>query len=155
MGLVKLGIVLILLSILIQDYRERQVYWFFFPLLLLLSGFLFFNGTLIELYLSSVLTNLFFLSMLLSVLWCYAKFRGGIPFKQLMGTGDILFFVILCFAFAPVSLLTLFVAGLLCALIMHLVLKTSKNETIPLAGYLSGFFLLVYLADWTGVISNL
>ena len=49
-------------AILYQDIKERQVYWFLFPIVALSVGLLFFYETLSELFLVSILINLVFLA---------------------------------------------------------------------------------------------
>jgi apolipoprotein N-acyltransferase len=56
-----------------------------------------------------------------------------------------LFFVCIAFSFSIVSFLFLFIFALLFSLLLYLVLKHRQTEkTVPLAGYMSLFFAVVY-----------
>ena len=76
--------------------------------------------------------------------------------EDTFGLGDLLLFIALAFTFASVSFIILFVFGLLFSLILHLLFKNkSKLKTVPLAGYLSLFFLVAYLSHWFGLLPTL
>jgi hypothetical protein len=63
--------------------------------------------------------------------------------------------VALAFTFSSVSFLIVFVFGLIFSLVMHLSLKNrSEHKNVPLAGYLSMFFAITYMANWFGVIKS-
>jgi hypothetical protein len=156
MILIKCILIISLLAILIQDYKERMVYWFLFPLFLIAAGFLFASNTIIEIYAFSVASNLILCSIMLMILYVYFKLRYKSAFFEVMGLGDVLFLVALSFSFAPMSFLILLVSGLLFCLLIHQTLSRAQtHETIPLAGYLSAFFCLVYVAHWTGIINHI
>ena len=70
-----------------------------------------------------------------------------------IGLGDGLLFVALAFGFAPLTFMIVFVFGLVGSLLLHLVLKKSKSESVPLAGYMSVFFALAYAAHWMGFLT--
>lgn len=156
MVLLKTILILCFGSILYQDIKERQVYWFLFPLVGIFCGALFFYHTLPELFISSVLMNLFFVGLLLLVTFVYAKVKLGTSIFNTIGLGDILLFLGLSVSFATVSFIVLFISALVFALILHLIIKRYKAViTVPLAGYMSLFFAVVYLSHWAGIIDNL
>ena len=150
---IKIVLILILFYITYQDIKERQVYWFLFPAAALGCGILFYKATISELFLLSVAFNLCFISLLLLVVYLYSKVKLKTPFSQSFGLGDVLLFVGLAFTFSTLSFLVIFIGALCFALLLHLVVK-QKQPTVPLAGYMSLFFGLTYLAYWAGIING-
>ena len=139
-----------------QDLKERQVYWFLFPILGLCSAILFYDSTLPELFYVAVGMNFIFVSILLSAIYVYTKLKLKAAFNESLGLGDILLFLGLVFSFSTVSFLILFVFALLFALVLHLIVKQySKLQSVPLAGYISLFFGVTYILYWLGVTNSL
>ena len=156
MIVLKIILIVLFALIFIQDYKERQVYWFLFPLVALCSGFLFYTSTLPELFLVSIALNSSFIIILLLVVVLYAKLVLKLKVSETFGLGDALLFMGLVFSFSTVSFLTIFVFALFFSLVIHVMLKKySKLKTVPLAGYLSLFFGLSYIAFWTGITNSL
>ncbi len=153
MLLLKIILILALSFILYQDIKERQVYWFLFPLIGFCAGLLFFFETLRELFFTSVLLNLIFVSILLFVVFLYTKFKLKKTLNNSFGLGDILFFFAISVSFSTVSFITIFSCSLFFSLLIHLIIK-SKNTTVPLAGYMSLFFGITYLGFWCGIINS-
>lgn len=153
---IKIILILILVYIFYQDYKDREVYWFLFPSVLVCSSILFYSSTLPELFVSAVILNLLFVILLLTMAFLYTRLKLKIKFNQVFGLGDVLLFVALAFTFSTISFLSVFVFGLFCALVLHQALKRySHFKTVPLAGYLSLYFALVYLSVWSGLSETL
>lgn len=146
MLLLKGFLICIFALIFFQDCKDRKVYWFLYPLV----GILVFNLQIqsITIYpaMINVLINLLFVSLMILVCYLYAKLKLKKSFlNAVLGLGDILFFVFISFSFSFVSFLVLFVFSLLFSLVLHLVLKHRNSEkTVPLAGYMSLFFGVIY-----------
>jgi len=154
--IVKLVLVVTLLLVFYQDVKERKAYWFAFPIIALCCGFLFYQNSLLELFYGSIVINLIFIGVLLTIIYLYSKFKLKTDFKNTFGLGDTLLFLALAFSFSSVSFITLFVFSLIFALVLHLLFKKkSKLQTVPLAGYMSLFFCLVYVAFWLGFVNQL
>lgn len=151
------GILLLTLGVVFfQDYKERLVHWFLFPIIGGLTGFLFYSNTLNELFFSSIILNLLFILMVLLILFMYAIFKLRTSPFSTIGLGDVLLFVGLSLSFSTMSFMIIFVSSLIFSLLLHLtVKKKSQNKTVPLAGYVSLFFMLTYISYWTGVIDSL
>jgi hypothetical protein len=65
-------------------------------------------------------------------------------------------FFALVFSFSSVSFIIIFICSLVFSLVIHLSVKQkSKYKTIPLAGYMSLFFLITYVSYWSGLIGGL
>ncbi|RZN79962.1 MAG: hypothetical protein EVB11_12025 [Winogradskyella sp.] len=156
MILLKIILLITFFFILFQDIKERKVYWFLFPIVAIVSGVLFYNDTLPELFVVNVIINLFVVILLLVVVYGYAKFKLKTSPKSVFGLGDALLFLALTLSFSSVSFIVVFVFSLIFSLALHLFIKTkNKSLTVPLAGYMSLFFMLVYISHWTGISTNL
>ncbi len=156
MLVVKIILILTLLYTFYQDFKERKVYWFLFLIIGVTCGILHYTSTLSELFFTSVLMNLAFIVLLLLVVFLYSKFKLGVNFKDTFGLGDTLLFIALSLTFSTVSFIIVLIFSLIFALVIHLSLKSkSKFSTVPLAGYISLFFAITYVAYWTGFISSL
>lgn len=76
------------------------------------------------------------------------------PFKNLMGIGDVCYFIAVIPFFNLSGFVVYFILGLVFSMILFIGLKKSKREavnTIPLAGFLALFFIIFKLVDSTGV----
>ena len=153
---VKLFLIFNLVFIAYQDIKERLVYWFLFPLLGILVGILFFTQTLPELFLTSVLINLIIICIFYLVIVLHSFLVLKKSFKEVIGWGDILMFFFLIFTFSSVSFTVTFIGAIFFSFIAHILLKKKfENKTVPLAGYMSIFYSITYLAFWSGAINSL
>ena len=145
-------LMVVLIIVALQDFRERRIYWLLVP-----SAFLLF-------FLSSVKTvgiaegikfslynALFFiLQLILIFLYYLIKHRELTNIiNRYLGLGDVLFVLAICPAFSPANFILFYLAGLILALATFFVLgliQRDKNKEIPLAGVLSIalLFLLSY-----------
>ncbi len=154
--IIKFILIFTLIFILIQDVKERQVYWFLFPIVGLCCGVLYYKSTLPELFQIAILMNAFFVSILLLIVFLYSKFKLKTNLRNTFGLGDVLIFIALSFSFSTVSFLVIFIFSLFFSLALHLVFKKKKKGiTIPLAGYISLFFAFVYISFWIGITNSL
>ncbi|MFI1772543.1 hypothetical protein [Thalassobellus citreus] len=136
--------------------KARQVYWFLFPIVGVCMGVLYFLKTLPELFLASVLMNLVFVSILLGVIFLYAKLKLKTNLKDVIGLGDALLFLFLIFGCANISFVIILTCALIFSLLLHMVVSKEQNqETVPLAGYVSLFFGIIYIGFWLGIIDSL
>lgn len=144
MWCLKFILILLFFTILYQDCKDRLVYWFLYPLVgilaLVIQYFILpFNSILLN-----VGTNLILVLFLLLVCYVYTRLRK-LEFTNSFGLGDVLFFIFIAFTFSTISFLVLFIFSLFFSLLLHLVLsRKDKQKTVPLAGYMSLFFGVVY-----------
>lgn len=129
-----------------QDFKERLVSWVLFPMVGLLLGFLYFCNTSFEQFYPFVFTNMILISMIVLFLFLYTKYIRRMKFLNVsFGLGDLLFFYAFALGFPTITFLILFVGSILFALLVFMASKgKQENETIPLAG-LMGFFLIVVM----------
>ncbi|MEM9680624.1 MAG: hypothetical protein AAF901_09895, partial [Bacteroidota bacterium] len=91
-----------------------------------------------------------------AVVLLYSNIKLKTSITKTFGLGDALLFLALAFTFANISFLVLFIFGLVFSLLLHVLLKHySKFSTVPLAGYLSLFFAITYMAHWMGFLKYL
>lgn len=144
MWCLKLILILLFFTILYQDCKDRLVFWFLYPLVGILAlaiqyFILPFNSILLN-----IGTNLILVFFLLLVCYAYTRLRK-LEFSNSFGFGDVLFFIFIAFTFSTISFLVLFIFSLFFSLLLHLVLsRKDQQKTVPLAGYMSLFFGVVY-----------
>lgn len=138
--------VLVCALIAFQDFKERMVSWILFPVVGLLLGFLYIWNTSFEQFYPFVFTNMLLISGIVLFLFLYTKYIARMEFLNVsFGLGDLLFFYAFALGFPTMTFLILFVGSILFSLAVFLITKgKQENETIPLAG-LMGFFLIVVL----------
>lgn len=147
MWAIKIILIATLFGIFVEDYKDRKVYWFFYPIVGIIAFFL--HSIIVgwEVALSNSVVNIAFTTIILAIAFLYAATKLKRPFlKEVFGIGDVLFFLFISFSFSTISFLVLFVFSLLLSLLLHRLLN-SVHTTVPLAGYMSSFFAVVYMAE--------
>lgn len=153
---VKIILVISLMVIFFQDLKERKVYWFLFPIMALCTAYLCLSTTVFEVFWRTSLINIGVIAIIFMVLHLYATYKLKTTLKEVFGLGDALLFIAFCVAFPVASFIVFFVFALLFSLIIHMVFKHKmKEESVPLAGYMSLFLLMVFTVHWIGFIPNL
>ncbi len=141
-----------------QDLKYRAVTWYVFPLLTFLVGYLFFNQvSTYDFFYTSVLYNELIVFSIMMVLFLYSKFKLKLNFfKEAFGLGDALFFILFAAAFPTVTFVILFVFSLLFSLVITVFYSKFRGQgTVPLAGLMSFFLLVTYVASWLSGSVNL
>lgn len=137
-------LILLFFTILYQDCKDRLVYWFLYPLVGILALAIQYFILPVNSILLNVGSNLILVLFLLSVCYVYTRLRK-LEFSNSFGLGDVLFFIFIAFTFSTISFLVLFIFSLFFSLLLHLILsRKDKEKTVPLAGYMSLFFGVVY-----------
>lgn len=151
MWYLKLLLIIVFAIVLFQDFKNRLVYWFLYPIIGILAFTIQLYNIPLEIALLNLGFNISFVALILGVSFLYIKFRN-LDFKNAIGLGDILFFVFISSTFSIVSFLILFVFALLFSLILHFVLNIKKEQqTVPLAGYMSLFFGVIYAISFCNI----
>lgn len=139
--------------------KDRRVWAFLFPLFALCGSLLFYQNTTFEFYLLSIGINLLIVIVIILINYLFAKYvLKKRLLKEVLGLGDVLFFLAFSLSFPTISFINFFVFSMLFAFIFHLILKrinTIRHKTIPLAGSMSLFLLIVYLINWMGVYNEI
>jgi len=154
--LLKITIILSLLGITLQDFKERKVYVWLFILSGFLLGFLHFNKVFYQSFILTTIINCSIVFTVIFVLYIYAKTILKKPLQKTFGMGDFLFFIVLAIGFPTATFLVLFSFSLLFSLILYFILKNRlKHKTVPLAGLQALFVCLIFISNWVFNFSNL
>ncbi len=156
MVLLKILLILCLLSIVYQDFKERYVYLWLLVLTGVLMAYFHFVNSTTATFLNSTILNLSTVLLIIFNLYLYSKFKLKKSLSEALGIGDILFFCVLAIGFSTVNFLVLFTFSSIFSLIIFITLKSKlKQQTVPLAGLQSLFFSFTYLINWVFPIANL
>lgn len=128
-----------------QDIKERMVTWLLFPLVGLALALVYLMSTSFEQFYPFIMTNVLLISSIILVLFLYSKYIAGVKFLNVsFGLGDLLFFYAFAFGFPTITFLILFVGSILFSLAVFVISKgKQKDKTIPLAGFMSIFLIMV------------
>ncbi|WP_271765809.1 hypothetical protein [Aquimarina algiphila] len=150
MLLLKIITISVLAIIIYQDLKDREVFWFMFPILMGLLGFLHYHHTQQISFLYAVVINVGVLIVVMGLLYLYTLIKIKRPFfEEVFGVGDLLFFVALAIGFPTVTFIVLFVFSLVFSLLVWLMIKKkAKHNTVPLAGYMSVFLIVTFITQW-------
>ncbi len=150
MLLVKILSLVVLAAIAYQDLSDRKVYTFVFPVLIGLLGYLHYQSVEIITFISAICINIAMLAIIIGLLYLYTIVKIKRPFfEEVFGMGDVLFFVALAIGFPTMTFIILFVFSLIFSLLVWLVLKKrAKHDSVPLAGYMSIFFGVLFIMQW-------
>lgn len=146
MIVLKVLLMLCLAYIALQDFKERRVFWFLFPLAMVLFGFVHFIKTVnIDVFIYQVGINWLSVSLVILILFLYSRLIARKTFlNHSLGLGDILFFFALGVGFPPFTFTILFASAILFSLLIFIGLKSRlKWQTVPLAGLMSTYIIFV------------
>ena len=148
--LLKIALGFCLLSIFVQDIKERRVYVFLYLTCGLIMSYLHFTHSISSSqYFVSIGLNLFVLAIIMIVLTLYSRWKLKKPLKETFGSGDFLFFVVVALGFSTTSFLVLFSFSLLFTGITYrLMLPKLVCATVPLAGLQALFFCILLVSNW-------
>jgi hypothetical protein len=142
----------VLLILAIQDFRLRAVHWLLFPILLILVVSDSLRNFNLREYISGTAINLMIIVIQGVILYVYYSLQGKTIshiVNRLIGTGDLIFIIIMAFAFSWTSFIFFYIAGLLFALIfwlIRLVVTRDRPGLIPLAGLLAVYMIILMIA---------
>ncbi|CAA0143667.1 conserved membrane hypothetical protein [Tenacibaculum maritimum] len=145
-------LIVCLVMIFVEDYRYREVHLSYFLGLLLTSSIIFCVKSSV---ISDLYSNLLFLIINLVFLKCYMILKGKKMPKELfwggIALGDVVFLIAVMPLFNFINYALFYVFGMVFSLIFHLGITVieknylEKKETVPLAGYLSLFLIIVLI----------
>lgn len=144
-------IIFLLITIFWEDLKLRSVHWFLFPALAIcLFCYEYKNSGLTATTLNTV-SNLAFIALQTSILTIYISIKQRKLtniFKNMIGLGDLLFFVALAFYFSLVNYIIFYILSLLSILLFWPVsnlIGKKKDKYIPLAGIQAFLFACIFL----------
>ncbi len=150
MMLLKLLLIIVLTIIFVQDSKDRQVYWFLFPIMGSIAFYLQIENVPFYSVFINTAFNLLFILVQLFVIYLYTliKLKKSV-LSEVFGLGDVLFFIFIAFSFSIISFFILFLFSLIFSLVLHFVLRSRQtNKSVPLAGYMALFFGVVYVISF-------
>ncbi len=142
----KVLLILCLAYIALQDFKERKVFWFLFPLAMACFGLMHFTKTAnIGVFLYQVGINWLSVSLVILILFLYTRWIAKKAFlNHSLGLGDILFFLALGLGFPPLTFTILFAGAILFSVLIFISLKSRlKWQTVPLAGLMSTYIIFI------------
>lgn len=139
-------LIVVFFTIFHQDNKERLVSAYLYFLVALLGTILYaFYSPNYFVLIFEVLINLLIILTVLLVAYLTSRLIFKNKFlNHSFGIGDAFMFISLCFLFPSSTFILFFVFSLFSSLIIHLIFN-KKNKTIPLAGFMSLFYGLIYI----------
>ena len=145
--MVLIAVIAVLVTIIYQDFRYREIWWFTPPLLFIAAFFYKWESLNWEHF----AFNFLFIGIMIGLLVIYVRFRFGSNnlFKEYFGLGDFLLLLAITPLFGFPFFIYFFTGATIISLIGHLVLTLFKEQkSIPYAGYISSctiaFLVLVH-----------
>lgn len=152
---IKIVLLLGLLLITFQDFKERKVSLWLLIVVLFLLGFLHLQNSTPLLFLANSFVNMGIVFLILFTLYLYTTYKLKQAFLTAFGLGDLLFFIAIAIAFPTLTFIVLFTFSLFfTALIYFLFSKKLNHQTVPLAGLQSLYFSLIFLLNWSLTLFN-
>ena len=141
------SIIINLSLIIYQDLRSQLVYWFLFPTLGLLLAYLHFSHSDWYNFIIAISLNIVLVFSITLILLIYSKFKIKRPFfKEVFGLGDLFFFLAIAVGFPSITFIVVFVLSIIFSLVTGILLI--KKQTIPLAGFMSIFMMVLLATNW-------
>jgi len=143
-------ICVVLLYMAWQDFADRAIDWFLYPLLVTL---IIINGVVINgLTWEHVFINLALIGVQLVMLVLYFRVIKGVSLmkgERFLGWGDILFFLVLTVALSPINFFAFYLLSLLATLLFFAVGQfwSKRFNQVPLAGCQAILLLALLLTD--------
>ena len=141
---VQIALCVFLGIVLWQDLKDRAVHWVLFLGVCSAASYLFYVSNL---PIQVLVVNFIFLALLMAGLGAYLFLKEGRLFnffKTHFGIGDLVFFIAIAPLFEPQKFVLFFISGMVLSGLFHFIISRKKeNSTIPLAGYLSGYLILL------------
>lgn len=152
--IIHICLILFLVLISFQDFKQREISWILIPLAFLA---LLFNASTVvsmENLIKNTLFNLAFVTLQLVLLTIYMSIKNKKAvniLREHLGLGDVLFFVVLCIAFSPVNFIVFYILSLIatlagCIVYVSVFSKKAMDE-IPLAGGMATVLVVVLLIN--------
>ncbi len=153
--MLKLLIIIALLLITTQDFKERMVYWFFFPFLITLLIFDRINlkESVNDIFSTSFINISFFIIQLLMVTTYFSIKNKKIVniFAELLGWGDVFFLIAVASYLSVLNFAFYYIASLILSLLFWIFWKKlvhPSGKYIPLAGIQAVLFAMFLIFDW-------
>ena len=151
MLLIQIFILVVLTLVFIQDMWSRSVHWILFPVLIaLFVGIHFIQHRVLAAVWQPVLLNILFLGFQLLVVSAYFSLKQGKLVNittTVLGWGDILFLLSICFYLSVLNFLFFYVVSLIIVVFIWFswqLISKEKDKNIPLAGLQALLFAIFF-----------
>lgn len=151
--LIYILITLLLIVVVYQDFKNKEINWWLIPLLFIVFGV---KG-LLQLNMADILTyfsiNLIIVTINLigiTAIISLKEKRIVNIFDTYLGWGDVLFFLVLTVVFSPINFVLFFLGSILLISIIYgviILINKQTNTLIPLAGGMSVFLILTLVTE--------
>lgn len=134
--MILVAVIALLATILYQDFRYREIWWFTPPLLLIVGFWYKWNMINWEYF----LYNFLFIALLIGFLIIYVRIRFGSNnlFRDYFGLGDVLVLLAITPLFGFPFFIYFFTVSTIISLIGYILMSLFKaQKSIPYAGYIS------------------
>lgn len=143
------GIMMVLAGMVYQDFRFRGIYWWLFPLLLMLFVLDVWLRYAFGRLAATAGSNIIFLIVQMFLLTGYVSLRKRKLtniFKGYFGLGDLLFLLCIAFYFSCLNYIAFYLLSLVIVIVLTLIFNgrsRAEKEKIPLAGYQALLLILI------------
>lgn len=153
--------ILTLMGITLQDFRQRLILWYLFPLAAISLFFYQYFDPRSEWDWKLVVINLTTVGLMISSIFLFYHSKKNLRlqrFTDCFGTGDFLMLIIPSFIFSPIDfiifLLTCFSASLL-YWVFTVLIRRKESFSIPLAGIISlGLLVIIFIHEINPLFHN-
>jgi hypothetical protein len=141
-----------LITISIQDFIQRLIWWFLFPIAAICFVLYQILNPQIKLDIDVIFLNMEIIVLMIIIAYLltkHNKYSGRYTFFEGIGIGDILMIIISATLFSSINFLIFLLASFILSLTIGLILSFVKkaDHSIPLAGVLSIVLLILILLD--------
>ena len=145
-------LICILTWICIQDFRERQVYVYCYPLLAISAlGVQYTHCGFGDLFIENVIVNSSILLVQFGIIAVYFKYVRGTALKAAIGLGDLLFYFCLTLFMSVPVFIVFNILSLLTVIVLYLLVRKQlaiHRNSIPLAGIQAACLIIVQTYDY-------
>lgn|ERR1035437_3757971 len=151
--LIKILACLVMLAIAYQDFKYRAIHWLLFLLICVLFIIDALTSMSLIQYAKNVYYNLILIVFQLTLLYLFYVIKGRnlkSILNKIIGTGDVLFILLLSLFFSWHSFLFYYIGGLVFSIIIWLLLKhllIIEEEFVPFAGLMAVFCILIIIIE--------
>ncbi len=138
-----------LTMVFVQDLKYRAIHILLPAIILIVGLIIFFRNQ--YLWVNIVYSSMFLCFVFVGLfMYTSIKKRAIInPFKQVIGIGDVLFFIAVIPFFAIYNYILFFITGMLFSVLGFLVMRSFvKTELVPLAGLLALYLMLLKIISY-------
>jgi hypothetical protein len=148
------GIFMVLAGMVYQDLKYRGIYWWMFPILLLLLTISSIQVLGFTVMIAQVVKSCLFLGLQFIALTAYISIRQKKLtniFDGFFGLGDLLFLLAISFGFSFLNYVLFYLLSLMMVVLFTVIFghhTKSHGKKIPLAGYQALLLMILMAASW-------